>query len=196
MTTVRRDIVALWLLVIAFATAARADTLNNDFSTPFDYVANGIIGDTNWDGVYLRAGDIPDGSVGGFGSGVQNIAGTASPFAGFLNSRNTGGDWSGADNDGFFLYKVVSGDFDVSVQNVPGSLGGGTGYDNRGNNFAGLQIRAHNPNNSGAAYSTTVTNLNAENSYRLWRFNQFSIDGQIHRSTNGANGEFSYLARS
>jgi hypothetical protein len=171
-----------------------ADTINNTFDTPFDYVANGIIGDTNWDGIYLRGGDIAGGaSIGGSGSGVQNVASTASPFGGFLNLQNTGGDWSGADDDGFFIYKVVQGDFDVSVQSVPGTLSGGTGYDGRANNFSGLQVRAYHTNNSGAPYSTTLTN-NAENSLRLWRFNQFNIDGQIRRSTNGANLENTYLA--
>src|SRR5574339_655743 len=98
---------------LTFATllsVARADTLLNSFDVPFDYVANGIIGDTNWDGVYLRGGDIPSGSAGGFGNGVENVANTAAPFAGYLSSQNTGGDWSGADNDGFFIYKVVQGD--------------------------------------------------------------------------------------
>src|SRR3954452_16097379 len=113
------------------SVSLRADTLVNSFDAPFDYVANGIIGDTNWDGVYLRFGDVPNGSPGGFGNGVQNIASTISPFGGYLNSQNTGGDWSGADDDGFFLYKVVAGDFDVSVQNVPATLSGGTGYDAR-----------------------------------------------------------------
>src|SRR5437763_5463080 len=105
---------------LSFATfSLRADTLLNSFDNPFDYLANGIIGDTNWDGVYLRGGDIPANfSLGGSGSGTQLVANTVAPFGTFLNLQNINGDWSGADDDGFFIYKVVSGDFDVSVQNV------------------------------------------------------------------------------
>src|ERR1700747_2372743 len=69
----------------ALGVSARAATLNNDFSIPYDYVANGIIGDTNWDGVYLRFGDIPAGSAGGSGNGNTVIANTSSPYPGFLN---------------------------------------------------------------------------------------------------------------
>jgi hypothetical protein len=190
---------ALKPLALSFALAltatltVRADILLNSFDTPFDYVANGIVGDTNWDGVYLRGGDIPGGSLGGSGSGNQTIANTTPFGGGFLGLRNAGGDWSGADNDGFFIYKLVSGDFDVSVDNLPATLEGGTAYDNRANHFAGLQIRAYHTNNSGAPYSASLGN-NTENSYRLWRFNQFNIDGQIRRSTNGANGEFTYAS--
>jgi hypothetical protein len=180
---------AVALFVIGLS--ARADTLNNDFGTPFDYVANGIIGDTNWDGVYLRFGDIPGGSAGGSGSGNTIVASTASPYPGFLNLQEAGGDWSGADDDGFFIYKVVQGDFDVSVENDPATISGGTGFDNRGFNFTGLMIRAYHTNNSGAPYSTTLTN-NAENSLRLWRFNEFGIDGQIRISTNGGNVELNF----
>src|SRR6266576_666225 len=192
MTTFRRDIIALWLFVFAFATAVRADDLINSFDTPFDYAANGIIGDTNWDGVYLRFGDVPGGNVGSAGAGVTPIAGTAvGLFSGFLSLQNVGGNWTAAEDDGFFIYKLVQGDFDVSVESVPGSFAGGTGFDNRGFNFTGLMLRAYHTNNSGAPYSTTLTN-DAENSLRLWRFNEFGIDGQIRISTNGANVELNF----
>src|ERR1700751_1192631 len=111
-----RQISALLLFTLLVGLSARADSLVNGFDSPFDYVANGIIGDTNWDGVYLRFGDVPGGSAGGSGNGNQTVANTVTPFPTFLNLQNIGGDWSGADNDGFFLYKVVAGDFDVQVQ--------------------------------------------------------------------------------
>ena len=179
--------IALTLGLSFAALSLRADTLLNSFDNPFDYVGNGIIGDTNWDGVYLRGGDIPGTiSLGGSGSGVQNSANTTTPFPTYLNLQNVGGDWSGADDDGFFIYKVVSGDFDVSVQNVPATFAGANGFDNRGNNFTGLQIRSYHTNNSGAAFNA-LTGGNTENSLRLWRFNNFGSDGNIRVSTNGAN---------
>jgi hypothetical protein len=179
---------AVVLFLIGLST--RADIINN-FTTPFDYVANGIIGDTNWDGVYLRFGDITGGSPGTDGNGDTIAANTFLFGGGYLGIQNARGNWSGADDDGFFIYKVVQGDFDVSVENVPATFNGGTGFDNRGNNFTGLQIRLYNTNNSGAPFSTTSTN-NSENSLRLWRFDEFSIDGTVRQSTNGGNNEAAF----
>jgi len=197
----QKKLVALWLGVIIAAVwlmpqfAARADAFTNSFDSGQDYVANGVINQTLWDGVYLGFGDIPNGSQGGSGPGMTAVASEATPYPTFLNLQSSGGDWSGGDNDGFFLYKVVAGDFDVSVASLPFDLTGGLIYDNRGFNFAGLQVRAYNPDNSGAGYSTTDTNNpTAENSLRLWRFQQFNIDGQIRVSTNGGNQEFTYAS--
>src|ERR1035437_2517654 len=52
------------LSVFAFACVAQAGTITNNFTTARDYVVNGIIGETNWDGVYLGFGDIPGGGAG------------------------------------------------------------------------------------------------------------------------------------
>ncbi|HEY9172310.1 MAG TPA: Ig-like domain-containing protein [Verrucomicrobiae bacterium] len=179
---------ACMLPVFALALTARAGSLVNTFDDAFDYVANGIVGDTNWDGVYLRQGDVPGGSE-GWGSGQTLIANTTI-FPGYLGVQSIFTDWSGGDDDGFFLYKVVKGDFDVSVENVPYNLSGGLGYDNRYYHFAGLLVRAYNPNNSGAPYSPTVPGT--ENLVQLWRFNEFNIDGQIRIATNGANQELNF----
>ena len=93
--------------LIAFAFVARADSLTDQFTTPFDYVANGILGDTNWDGVYMGFGDIPSGNAGGSGGGNTLIANTTVFGGGFLGVRSQGGDWSGPGNDGFFIYDGV-----------------------------------------------------------------------------------------
>jgi len=105
------------LLISGLVT--RADTLLNDFSAPFDYVANGIIGDTNWDGVYLRFGDVPNGAPAERKTGTHRWRIPRCLAEEFLGVQNIGGDWSGNDSDGFFIYKVVKGDFDMSVDNVP-----------------------------------------------------------------------------
>ena len=99
-------------LVIAsgLTLQARAESIINKFTTPYDYVANGIIGETNWDGVYLKFGDIPGGNNGGDVNGNTTVANsTVNP--GFLTVSSSGGTWVGNGDDGFFLYKVVSGDF-------------------------------------------------------------------------------------
>src|SRR5215475_724249 len=157
MKSTRPLLTVVAFVLFVFGLSARADTLNNDFSTPFNYVANGIIGDTNWDGVYLRFGDITGGSAGTDGNGDTIAANTTVFGPGYFGIQNARGNWSGADDDGFFIYKVVQGDFDVSVESAPATFNGGTGFDNRGNNFAGLQIRLYNTNNSGAPFSTTST---------------------------------------
>ncbi len=179
------------LAASAVVMTGHAATLINTFDAPFDYVANGIVGDPNWDGVYLRLGDIPGANPGGDGNGLTTDANTTVFGGGFLGIRSQGTSWSGPENDGFFLYKVVDGDFDVSVENLPYTLAGGTTFDNQAFHFAGLMVRAYHTNNSGAPYATTVTNA-AENSLRLWRFNEFGYDGQIRISTNGQNIELSF----
>jgi len=185
-------------VVVALATfgvvlSAGAESYLNTFDEPRDFVANGIIGDSFWDGVYLRFGDVPGGSAGGYGNG-NTVRADTTFYPGYLNLQSAGGDWSGAANDGFYLYKVVRGDFDVSVENCPYNFtGAGIGFDNRAYHFAGLLVRAYHTNNSGAPYSTTLTN-NAENFVLLWRFNEFNIDTQIRIATNGANLEYTATA--
>lgn len=186
-----RKLALLLTTLLAFASTllVRADTLVNTFSQPFDYVLDGVLGDTNWDGIYLRNGDIFN-STGGNGVANTPTANTES-FPGLLGVQNIGGNWTGGSDNGFFLYKLVQGDFDVSVETVPGMFSGGTGTDNRANNFFGLQIRLVNTNASGDRFSTTSTN-HVENSLRLWRFNEFGFDGTIRQSTNGANFEAAF----
>lgn len=164
---------------IGFSQHVRADDLTNDFNNPVDYVANGIVGETNWDGVYLGFGDIPGGNIGGSGAGASLAANTElSPT--FLAVQTTGSDWSANGDDGFYVWKVVSGDFDVSVESFPPFLGIGA-------NFAGLLVRAWNTNQSGARISFTSTN-SSENWLALFRAQQFGID-EIREATNGANVE-------
>jgi hypothetical protein len=104
--------VGLWLL--SAAPSARAAAFTNHFNSGFDFAANGIVGNTNWDGVYLGSGDILNGNPGGDGSGRTILANeTASPW--LLAVQTSYSTWSGAGDDGFFAYKLVAGDFDVSV---------------------------------------------------------------------------------
>lgn len=176
-------IIAWSLSVLACAVVAKADSLINSFDFPADYVADGVMGDTNWDGVYLNFGDIPNGNAGGSGGGSTLVA-NSTDFPGYLSLQTTRGDWSGNGDDGFFLWKVVSGDFDVSVETVPP-------FPNLAYNFAGLMVRAYNTNNSGGPFSTTLTNA-AENFVALFRFNEFGLDGEIRISTNGGNQELTF----
>ncbi len=169
------------LVASGLALPVRADTVNNTFETPFNYVANGIIGDSFWDGIYMGFGDGPNANAGGSGNGSTTLANTTFNF-GYLTLTTVATDWAGAGDDGFFLYRVVSGDFDVSVETIPP-------FDARGNNFVGLMARAYQTNNSGAAFSPSTTNA-TENWLGVYRFNEFNFDGVIRQATNGADQQF------
>src|SRR5690348_3338604 len=173
------------LLASGLTTHVRGATINNTFDAQFNYVFNGIIGDSSWDGVYLGLGDVANGNAGGSPNGTSQQANTTD-FPGFLGLTTSGTDWSGAGDDGFFLYRVVAGDFDMSVQ-IPSP----PPYDNRGANFEGLMVRAYNTNNTGIPFSTTTTNM-SENWLALLRMQQFGDDGEIRQANNAANQEFTF----
>jgi hypothetical protein len=178
------------VLLAALGLSAQAGTLINSFTTPFDYVANGIIGDTNWDGMYLRFGDIPGGNIGGNPAGTTAIADSGVTYPGYLSLRSSGGDWADAGDDGVLLWKLVTGDFDVSVQSSPFNLSGGSAFDNGGYHMAGLMARAYNPDNSGSPYSTTTTNL-AENYVMLLRFQEYGLN-EVNEAVNGTRVEHTF----
>src|ERR1017187_2966734 len=180
-----KNVCAILGLIYALGVSANAASITNNFDAVFNYVANGIIGDTNWDGVYLGFGDIPGGNPGGSGNGRSVQADTtlqALPI-GYLSVATTGSDWSGNGDDGFYVWKLVSGDFDVSVQSAPP-------WTSQNNNFAGLLVRAWNTNLSGAPVSFTRTN-SSENWLAVFRAQQFGI-GEIRQATNGVNFENTY----
>ena len=177
-----KSVILLWSL-FACVFVASAGSYTNNFDVSHDYVTDGIIGDTNWDGVYLGFGDIPGGGAGGSGNGATLAANANVSFPGYFLVQSTRGDWAGAGDDGFFLYKIVSGDFDVSVQSIPT-------WNITANHFAGLLVRAYHTNNTGAPFGPTSTNIanNAENWMALMRGQEFGIF-EVRRATNSADAE-------
>src|SRR5262245_25654974 len=173
----------LTVLAVGLTLSAWAGSITNNFDTPHDFVAAGVLGDPNWDGVYLGFGDIPNGDPGGSGAGATLAADASMSFANFLTVQTTGSDWSGAGDDGFFIWKLVSGDFDASVQSAPI-------WNNVGFNFAGLMARAYNPNNTGSPFSPTSTNA-SENWVALFRFQEFGLN-EVREAINGANTELTF----
>jgi hypothetical protein len=167
-------------MIFSFCRYAPAGSITNNFEVPRDFVVTGILGDTNWDGVYLGFGDIPGGDPGGSGNGVTLAADASVSFPSFLTVQTTGSDWSGSGDDGFFLWRLVAGDFDVSVQSSPV-------WQSDANNFAGLLVRPYNTNGSGAPVSFTSTN-GSENWLALFRAQQFGIN-EIRQATNALNFE-------
>ncbi len=166
------------LVLLAIGVMAHAGSITNNFDTGHDYLASGVVG-TMWDGVYFGSGDVPGGDNGGSVGFTTNA--NENIFGGYLavDSQNTG--WAGTEDDGFLLYKVVSGDFDVSVQI-------GANYDNRAFNQSGLLVRAFTTNGPawGAPVATTLTNA-VENWVSINRFNEFSINQQFRMATNGVD---------
>jgi hypothetical protein len=174
--SVNKFVCALAVLMLGFSI--RAGSIIYNFNSGHDYVANGVLG-TFWDGVYLGNGDIPLGNNGGSVGVTSNANENIFPNFIAVSSRNTG--WAGAEDDGFLLYKIVAGDFDVSVQI-------GANYDNRAFNQSGLLVRAMTTNGPawGAPFATTVTNR-AENWVSINRFNEFSINQQYRSATNNTD---------
>ncbi len=113
--------------------AARAQMLYTDsFNNSINYLTNGIAG-TIWDGVYFGAGEFNNTGILGPGATVQCDANIIA--AGTLTLQTTGTAWENADDDGFFLFKVVPGDFSAVVHVV-------SPFDASAYNTAGLQARA------------------------------------------------------
>ena len=170
---------SLWLFLPAFTSGAAG--LTNYFNSGFDFVTHGIIGNSNWDGVYLGFGDVLNGNAGGDGSGVT-IQANETNAPGSLTVQTLGSTWAGAGDDGFFAYKLVAGDFDVSVKIAPP-------WNAQPYALGGLLVRAWNTNNSGAPAS--FTGNPSENWLALWRFQLFNIN-LIREATNGADAEAAF----
>lgn len=180
---IRFKIILAFIGLLAAQPLVKADSITNDFDNSLDYLTNGVAG-TMWDGVYLGFGDVPGGNNGGDGNGSTLQANeTANP--GYLTVQSTQTSWAGAGDDGFYLFKVVYGDFDVSVENVEP-------FDNTPYHFGGLLVRAFTTNGPawGAPFSTTSTN-SSENWLNITRFNEFSIGDQIRYATNDTDVQIS-----
>ena len=182
MKPIRNQILYSLLAVLCsgLTWVARADSITNYFNTSADFVANGVLG-TMWDGVYLDLGDVLNGvGNGGDGNGAT-ITADETTFNGFLTVEDSGTSWNSTGDDGFFLWKVVSGDFDVSVTiSQP--------YENGNNHMGGLLVRAYTTNGPawGAPFAPSGTNA-AENTLQITRYNEFSFGDIVRFITNGAD---------
>jgi hypothetical protein len=162
----------LFFAAFLFAAApARAQTTYADnFSIPHNYLSNGIAG-TMWDGIYLGAGEIANPMGIWMGPGSVSVADAGISSNGTLTIQSLQTDWENDSDDGFFLYKISTGDFDMSVQ-VVGPI------DTRAHNFPGLMVRAFGPNGAPSA--------GGRENYFLWaRFDEYSIANMLKNETNG-----------
>jgi hypothetical protein len=156
----------------------------DDFNTSKDYATNGVAG-SKWDGVYLRAGDVPLQNAGNRGTlpGNTSIANANMSSNGVLQVTHTQTGWEGVENDGFLLYKYVPGDFQVAVHIVA--------YNALASHFPGLQARLFKTTNGcpdAPAGTANAANPNGrENAVRWMRFDEFSISTSARLNLNGAN---------
>jgi len=161
-----------WILGAAclVATGATAATLTDNFNVNRNYLTNGVAG-TIWDGVYFGAGEFNNSGVGGGGPGATVQCDANLTAANRLTLQTTGTAWEGADDDGFFLYKVMKGDFSAVVKIV-------TPYNNANFNTAGLQARA---------FSAGGDPFGGSEDYVSWtRFDQFGFANYLRNEVNGS----------
>lgn len=159
-------------LVLGFAVSAPAQvTFTDNFATPLNYLTNGVQ-DTIWDGLYLGAGEISGATGVGAAAGTVSVADAGITTASTLTFASLQTDWEKTADDGVFLYKVITGNFDMSVRIA-------TPLDTNAYNFPGLMVRAFG---AGGAPSPNA----AENSLLWGRFGQFSIANMSKNNVNGA----------
>ena len=157
------------IFIFLCGASASAATITDTFGTNLNYLTNGIAG-TIWDGVYFGAGDFNNTGLGGGGPGATLQCDANLSAANKLTLQTTGTAWEGADDDGFYLFKVVPGDFSMSVHVV-------SPFNNSGYNTAGLQARAFAPN--GDPYGS------GENFVSWTRFDEFNFANYLRSEVNG-----------
>jgi hypothetical protein len=158
------------VFLLGVAVFARAGTLTDNFNTNVNYLTNGVTG-TIWDGVYFGAGEFANSGLGGGGPGATIQCDANITSASKLTLQTTGTAWEGADDDGFFLYKIVKGDFSAVVHVV-------TPFNNAGYNTAGLQARAFSANGDPSS--------SGKENYVSWtRFDQFNYANYLRNEVNG-----------
>jgi hypothetical protein len=165
-------------------------TFNDEFNVNQDYVANGIT-NSRWDGVYLKQGDIPETGFMGTGTTLGAVANITTNNV--LIVTNQFGGWAADQNDGFFLFKYVPGDFQAVVHVLT--------YDISAYNEAGILARLYttgiNGTNLGAPFvlgNTTNDLGNAVFNGETWvgftKFDEFAVGTYGRKNINDHEFQF------
>jgi hypothetical protein len=161
----------------------------DDFNVPHNYLTNGLLG-TAWDGEYLNFGDVPGGQV--YAGGVP---GETLVLDADLDSTNNlfltaaGSSWEGVGDDGPFLFKIVTADFQASVHI--------TTMNNINLNAAGLMARLFD--NSGSATQGAAGGNGGETHVNWWKVQagalsaRYTLDGNAPTDQPGLNATDSWL---
>jgi hypothetical protein len=162
----------------------RPPSFTDEFNTVHDYVASSTTG-SPWDGVYLNQGDIPETGYAGTGSTLEAVA-----SGGVLSVTNQVGGWAGAQNDGFFLFKYVPGDFQAAVYCADFQI---AAYQEVGLLARGYSFGT-NGTDKGAPFGR---GLAATNSAEYWmgftKFDEFNIGTYARRNLNDVEEQFTQL---
>ncbi len=156
-------------LLAAVSWAQAQVTYTDSFSANVNYLTNGLTG-TIWDGVYFGAGEFNNTGLGGGGPGATLQCDANITAASTLTLQTTGTAWENADDDGFYLFKAVPGDFSMSVHVV-------SPFNNAGYNTAGLQARAFAA--GGDPYG------GSENFVSWTRFDDYNFANYLRSEVNG-----------
>ena len=144
-------------------------TYSDSFNANVNYLTNGLVG-WIWDGVYFGAGEFNNTGLGGGGPGATIQCDANITAASTLTLQTTGTAWENADDDGFYLFKVVPGDFSMSVHVV-------SPFNNSAYNTAGLQARA---------FSAGGDPYNGSENFVSWtRFDEYSFANYLRSEVNG-----------
>jgi hypothetical protein len=172
MRLLKAFLAAIALLGLTPIVRAQVVSIDN-FDTTVNYITNGVVG-TVWDGLYLGAGQFNGSTGNGSVAGSVSVADADISSNNFLTVSSLQTDWESAADDGFFLFKVITGDFDMSVH----VMGIGNVNTNTPFNIPGLMARAFG---SGGAPAPGGT----EN-FLLWgRFNEFNNANIRKNNVNG-----------
>ena len=145
------------------------NVFSDSFNTNVNYLTNGVAG-TIWDGVYFGAGEFNNSGLGGGGPGATIQCDANLTATNKLTLQTTGTAWEGADDDGFFLFKVVKGDFSAVVHVV-------SPFSNSAYNTAGLQARA---------FSAGGNPFGGSEDFVSWtRFDEYSFANYLRNEVNG-----------
>lgn len=167
---------AFWL-VLAVESSQGQVTYTDNFATSVNYLTSGVAG-TIWDGVYLGAGSIANATgTDGVAPGTVSVANANITAAGTLSVTSLNTDWENGADDGFLLFKVITGDFDMSMRIV-------SPMNNNAYNIPGLMVRAFG---AGGAPSPN----GAENSFIWGVFNEFNFPYILKNNVNGVKTDTS-----
>jgi hypothetical protein len=147
----------------------------DNFTVANDYVANGVAG-TIWDGIYLGNTSFPGEAGGNDGSVSDCDANITTNDA--LTVTHTMTYWAGAADDGFLLFKNVSGDFQAQVHM--------TSLQTLNYQFAGLMARGYSTNGEALVVGT---NAPQENWIYWGEFEEFNDSTEARRALNGVDLE-------
>ena len=161
------------LFFIALRAGAEA-SFSDNFLTSVNYQTNGVAG-TIWNGIYLGAGEFPNATSAGAAPGTVSVADAYITSPGVLTFASLQTDWENTADDGVFLFKIITGDFDMSVQ-IIGPTDAGT-Y-----NLPGLMVRAFGTNGSPAPN-------NSENSFLWTRFEWLNHVNMLKNNVNGVKAD-------